>query len=73
LKYNTVFSTTVGNYLDIGTSEVGVAVNTTNTVIVSNWIDLAAGAKADVFLAIAGSGGDGVLDPLFGRISAQFK
>jgi len=31
------------------------------------------GAKADVFVAIVGSGGDGALDPVFGQIVAQFR
>jgi hypothetical protein len=73
LKYRTAFSTTVGNYSDIGTSEVSVAVNVTNTVLATSWIDLATDAKADVFVALAGSGGDGALDPVFGSIAAQFK
>lgn len=73
LRYRTAFSTTVGDYSDIGTSEVSAAVNTTNTVLATNWIDLAAGAKADVYIAVVGSGGDGAIDPVFGSISAQFK
>lgn len=73
LRYRTTFSTTVGDYSDIGTSEVSVAVNVTNTVLDSGWVDLASGAKADVFIAVAGSGGDGAIDPAFGVISAQFK
>jgi len=73
LRYNAVFSTTVGNYLDIGSSEVSVAVNTTNTVLATSWISLATGAKADIFLSLIGSGGNGALDPAFGQIIAQFK
>jgi hypothetical protein len=73
LRYRTTFSTTVGDYSDIGTSEVSVAVNTTNTVLSTSWINLAANAKADVFVAVVGSGGDGALDPGFGSVIAQFK
>ena len=73
LRYNTSFSTAVGNYLDIGLSEVSVAINTTNTVLVTDWISLVAEAKADIFLSLVGSGGNGVLDPAFGQISAQFR
>lgn len=73
LRYRTAFDTTVGNWLQIGTSSVEVAVNTTNAMLVTSWIDLAAGAKADVFITLDGSGGDGVLDPAFGNIYAQFK
>jgi hypothetical protein len=73
LRYRTAFSTTVGDYSDIGTSEVNVAVNVQNTVQVSNWINITANAKADVFVCLVGSGGDGALDPVFGNIIAQFK
>jgi len=73
LRYRTAFSTTVGNYSDIGASEVSVAVDTTNTVLSTAWTDLAAEAKADVFVCIAGSGGNGTIDPIFGNIAAQFK
>jgi hypothetical protein len=67
------FSVTVGDYVNIGTSEVSVAVNVANAYLETAWIDLAAGAKADVFVAVTGSGGDGVLDPAFGTITAEFK
>lgn len=64
---------TVANYSDIGTSEVSVAINVQNTFLDTGWIDLAAGAKADVFVALVGSGGDGAIDPRFGDIIAEFK
>jgi len=67
------FSTTVGSYLQIGASSVEVAINTTDTVLVSSWINLVDGAKADVHLAINGVGGDGALDPQFGVIAAEFR
>jgi hypothetical protein len=73
LRYSNAFSTTVGNWLAIGTSEVQVAVNVQNTVLDSGWINLAAGARGDVFVTLDGIGGDGVLDPAFGAISAQFR
>lgn len=58
-------------YLD-NASEPSVNIDTTGTKV-SNWIGLAAGAKADVFLRIVGIDGDGVADPQFGLISLQFK
>lgn len=74
LRYKTSsFTQAVADYSDIGTSEVSVAVNVTNTFLETAWINLAAGAKADVFLALLGSGGDGALDPAFGQITAEFK
>lgn len=73
LRYSTSFSTTVGNYSDVGTSEVSVAINVINNVLASAWIPLAPAAKADIFIALVGSGGNGALDPQFGNISAQFR
>lgn len=73
LRYITIFNVTVGNWLQIGSSSVQVAVNVQNTVLATGWIDLVAGAKTDVFITLDGSGGDGVLDPTFGSIIAEFK
>jgi hypothetical protein len=74
LRYKAApFTQTVANYSDIGASEVSVAVNVQNTFLETAWINLVAGAKADVFLALLGSGGDGALDPAFGMVVAEFK
>lgn len=72
-KYRATFDATVGNWSAIGTSAVSVAVNVQNTVLASAWVDLAAGARADVLVCCAGASGDGVLDPQFGAISLQFR
>lgn len=73
LRYRTAFSITVGDYSDIGSSEVSVACNVQNQLLQTAWINLITGAKANISLAIVGSGGDGVLDPQFGNIWAEFK
>jgi len=74
LRYKAApFTQTVANYSDIGASEVSVATNVNGTFLETAWINLVAGAKADVFLALLGSGGDGALDPAFGQIAAEFK
>ena len=73
LLYALSFQTTPAGYASIGETPAAVAVNTVNNVLSSAWVSLAAGAKGDVFLALVGSGGDGVIDPSFGAISAQFR
>lgn len=73
LRYITAFSTTAASWLDIGTSEVSCEINVQNTVVASAWVNLAALAKADVFVTALMSGGDGALDPVMGNITAQFK
>lgn len=71
--YRTSFSTTESDYASIGTSAVSVATDTTNAMLTTSWVDLAAGAKADVFVGAIGAGGDGAIDPTFGSISLQFR
>lgn len=73
VKYRSTFNATATNYSDIGASAIEVAVNVQNSVLASAWVDLVVGAKADVFVTVNGSGGDGVLDPAFGSIAVQFK
>jgi hypothetical protein len=64
---------TESSYLAIGTSEVSVAVDTTNNILVTSWIDLASGAKSDVWVALMGIDGDTTADPVFGNIYAEFR
>lgn len=73
LRYRTAFDATPANWVDIGASEVSVAINVQNAVLATAWINLATLAKADVFVCPLMSGGDGVLDPTIGAVSAQFK
>jgi hypothetical protein len=73
LEYATTYTQTATSYLDIGTTEVSCAATGTNTYVDSGWINLAAGAKADVFITVTGINGNGTLDPVFGSITAEFK
>lgn len=74
LRYITTFSTTVGSWSDIGTSEVSVAGDVSaGTVLDTGWINLATLAKSEVFFCLITSGGDGAADPVFGNFYSQFK
>lgn len=74
LRYSGSFGTTAATYTaDVGTSEVSCAIDATDTFVSSAWIDLAEGAKADVFLAIVGTGGNGATTPQYGTIQAEFR
>jgi hypothetical protein len=64
---------TESSYSVIGTSEVSVAVDTTNTILTTTWIDLVSGAKSDVWVALMGIDGDTTADPVFGNIYAEFR
>jgi len=48
-----------------GTSTVQVSASGASTALESAWVDLTALARADVYLAIVGQNGDGVLDRIF--------
>jgi hypothetical protein len=73
-KYSTTYAgTTVASYSNLGTSEISVAATTANTLVKSSWIALAAGAQADIYLILTGSGGDGSTSPNFGNIFLQCR
>jgi hypothetical protein len=73
LRYYTASSFTASNYVAMGSSEISVAVDTTNAVLDSGWVDLVAGARADVFVNVFGIDGDNAASPFFGSVSAQFR
>ena len=73
VEYATTGPRTLGNYASIGTSAVQVAVDTTNNVLTSGWVNLAVGAQADVYVAVTETGGNGVLDPAYGQVLLQFR
>ncbi len=66
------YSSTIGDYSDIGTSSVEISLASTG-VIASSWIALAAGAKADVLLTVVQTGGDGATDPVIRLLAMEFK
>jgi hypothetical protein len=73
LLYKTgAYSATVGQYSAIGASEVSLSVTSTGEVD-SGWVNLAAGAIADVFVALTELGGDATADPALGNVQAYFK
>jgi hypothetical protein len=68
------YSTTITDYVTVGSSEVQVTYGTsTNALITTSWIPIIAGAKADVFIALAGIDGDGVADPGFLNIYLETR
>ena len=68
------YSTTITDYVTVGTSEVQVTYGTsTNSLITTSWIPIIAGAKADVFIALAGIDGDGAADPAFLNIYLETR
>ncbi len=71
-EYHTAYSTTAGDYSDIGTSAVSVSLTTAGYVSTS-WVALASGAKADVYVTVFQNGGDGAADPAVGPVSLQFR
>lgn len=73
LKYKTgAYSSTVGDYADIGVSSVEHSLAGTGARD-TGWIDLATGAKAEVWVTLTELGGDGVADPAYGSLYAYFK
>ena len=60
------------NTLDGSTGpQISLAVGSSS--VVSGWVTLAAGAKADVFLRVAGSGGNGSTSPSIGTVALEVR
>lgn len=73
LVYRTSFSTTVVDYASIAAAGACSAALDATGMAISGWVDLHASAKADVFLALVTSGGNGVLGATYGSIHLQFR
>lgn len=71
LKYCETYSTNPADYQDIGISPVEIAIDCENSFLQSEWTQIVA-PQNDVFVAVIGSGGDGVTSPEFGHISLNF-
>lgn len=76
LKYNTSFSTTTGDYADLGDSSVEFSVFTGTDANIqdSGWITLKRGARIEnCFLAVLSVGGNGSASPVISMVRAQFR
>lgn len=70
LKYSEVYSNNPADYIDIGVTPVEVHIDTENIILISNTTQIKA-PQNDVYLAVIGSGGDGVISPEFGGILVE--
>lgn len=66
------YSTDQSAWQEIGTSSTELGIGSTG-VVETAWIDLAAGAKADVYLRVMGKDGDGAADPSITYLAMQFR
>ena len=72
LEYHTAFTTTVGTFQTIGATAVQAALTPVG-ISDSGWINLVAGAKADIFLTVLQVGGDAAADPAVAMVMAHFR
>lgn len=75
LEYFTSFSTTVTDYLPIGSSSTAVEISmaTSNTLPDSGWIPITSGAKGLRYLAIIQEGGNGTASPVVASLTMLLK
>jgi hypothetical protein len=72
-KYSASYTTTIGDYADIGTSEVSVSLSSAGFGN-SGWSAMAAGAIADdIYIALAQIGGDGAAAPAIAGVVLEFR
>lgn len=72
LGYSTTYTTTAGSYSDIGTTAVTCSMSSAG-IIQSGWVNLAAGAKADIYITGLTAGGNGSADPVIQGVTAFFR
>lgn len=74
VKYCVGWSTTVGNFLQIGQSEQLQVSLAATGYIDTGWVNLAAGARVDgVTIGCTELGGDGAIDPALGATDILFR
>lgn len=75
LRYSASLTTTYASTTQLGASaDVDIALSTSATQsLTSAWFSIAAGAKTDVHLVAFTVGGDGVADPSFFWVAAEFR
>ena len=74
LRYSPTYTTTVANFLIMGTTSVEFSIFTGAAAGDSGWIDLVPGArKNDCFFGLFNIGGDGVADPVVNNVVAHFR
>jgi hypothetical protein len=72
-KYHTSYTTTVGTFSDIGTSEVSVSL-ASYTLANSGWIDLDNDAKIDdCYITVTQEGGDSSATPRISSLMMEFR
>lgn len=73
LKYSTEYSLNPLDYFDIGDEPIQVSIDVEDAFLKTNWTFLNRDVpRSDVYLAVIGSGGDGIISPHFGHISINF-
>lgn len=72
LRYLGNYSITATDYLAITNPEMKVQSNFQNVMITSGFLPIVVGAMSGVCIALISSGNDGVLDPIWGNIYADF-
>lgn len=72
MKYCTTYSTTIGDYADIGTSSVHVHLSTPG-IIQSSWISLASGAKTNVNMILSTKDGNDSTHVIVARAYGEFR
>jgi hypothetical protein len=72
MRYFTSYTTTLSSYLTMGSSELELDISSTGFKD-TGWINLVSGAKADVYIIIYGTGGNGTVSPVFGHSVGMFR
>ena len=72
LGYSSTYTVVPGSYSDIGTTAVTCSMSSTG-IIQSGWVNIVAGAKADIYITGLTNGGNGTADPVIQGVTAFFR
>ena len=74
LRYSAAMSTTVANFLIMGSTSVEISMFTGQVMADSGWIDILPAARlANCFLGLFNIGGDGSASPVVSNVVAHFR
>lgn len=73
LRYKATAGNNVADYIIAGSTEIETLIDTASATTDSGWIDLVAGAKADVWVGVVGTNGNGTADPVFQKVVIEFR
>ena len=73
VRYSPTYSMSAANFTLATSTDLSVPISGTSGVVSTGWQNLLPGAVGEGYWALVGSGGDGVIDPVLGATTLEFR